>query len=103
MQALAIVLMPVGWGIILASFKLFATGAQATPEFSTVADPSGIKRAASRVAPKELLRHLSTSLGVIANQRASRGAKQKAWGALGVLCGVLACCVAIVVFVAGLP
>lgn len=103
MLVLALVLMPVGWGVILASFKLFAAGVRAIPEFSTPMDPSGIKRATSRVSPKAMMHSLFTSGGVIADQRASRDARQKAWGAVGVFVGIMICLMATAVFVAGLP
>ncbi len=97
---LALVLVVVGAVSFVVGFVLFANGAGVAPRRRTREDPTGIKRAASRVAWPDMFRRIPSSLGVMLDKNAGRDDRLTAIGSMFVLAAVLAGCGAVLALIA---
>ena len=84
----------------LIGFVLFANGAGVAPHRRTKEDPTGVKRAGSRVAFPDMFRRIPSSLNTLVNKEAERNERLTAVGSLFVLAAVLAACGAILALIA---
>lgn len=100
MVGLAVGLAIVGVVLFGVGFVLFANGVGVAPHNRTKSDPTGVKRAASRVSWGDLFRGMPKSVSMMANQEASRSDKLAASGSLLVLIGIVALCVAVLALIA---
>jgi hypothetical protein len=98
----AVVLLIGGVVVFTAGFVLFANGVGVAPHNRTQGDPTGVKRAASRVSWRDLFRRVPGSVNVMLNKQAARSEKLTASGSLLVLIGVVALGVAVLAFLAAL-
>lgn len=97
---LALVLVVVGAVSFVVGFVLVANGAGVAPRRRTREDPTGIKRAGSRVAWPDVFRRMPGSLGVMLDKNADRDERLSAFGSMFVLAAVLAGCGAVLALVA---
>lgn len=96
---LAISLVVVAAVCVVAGFVLFANGAGVAPRRRTEEDPTGFKRAGSRVAWPDVFRRMPSSPGVMLDKDAARDDKLTALGAMLVLAALLAGFGAVLAFV----
>jgi hypothetical protein len=99
---IAVVLLIGGIVVFAAGFILFANGVGVAPHDRTQSDPTGVKRAASRVRWGDLFRRSRTAVNVLINKEAGQGEKMAASGSLLVVIGIVALCVAVLGFLAAL-
>lgn len=95
MVVLAVVLFIMGVVSFAVGFVLFANGVGAAPQSRTENDPTGVKRAASRVPWRDVFRHAPKSVSLLTGRKGSREDKLAAFGSLLVLIGIVAWCVAV--------
>lgn len=98
---LAAVLAVVCAASFLVGFVLFANGTGVAPQRRTTEDPTGVKRAGSRVKWPDVFRRIPSSAGVLLDKGADRGERLAALGALFVLAALLAGLGAILALIAG--
>ncbi|GBE66597.1 hypothetical protein MFM001_30590 [Mycobacterium sp. MFM001] len=91
---LAVLLVIVGAALAAFGVVLFTNGIGVAPHKRTAEDPTGVKRATSRLSWRDLFGRMPKSIGVITAENASRGDKLAAWGSLSVLLGLVAWCLA---------
>ena len=95
MLALAVVLFIVGVILLVAGFVLFANGSGTAPKQRAKDDPTGVKRAASRTPWGNVFRQVPKSVQLVTGHEGSHEEKLAAGGAVLLLTGVVALCVAI--------
>ncbi len=95
----ALCLIVVGAASLTGGLVLYTNGSGVAPRNRTKEDPTGLKRAGSRVAWPEVFRRIPSSLGVMLDKDAGRDARLAALGSALVLAAVLAGCGAILAFV----
>lgn len=98
----AVVLLIGGVVVFAAGFILFANGVGVAPHDRTRSDPTGVKRAASRVRWGDLFHRSRNAVNVLINKEAGQGEKMAASGSLLVLIGIVALGVAVLAFLAAL-
>jgi hypothetical protein len=98
MQWLAVVLAILGVVLFAAGFVLFANGSGVAPHRRTSADPTGVRRAATRVAWADMFRGMRTCLTVMRDEGANRNDRLAAAGSLLVLAAIVAGLVALLAF-----
>lgn len=96
---LAVLLVIVGAALAAIGVVLFTNGIGVAPHKQTAEDPTGVKRAASRLPWRDLFQGMPKSIGVIATDNASRGDKLSAWGSLCVLLALVAWCLAVLALI----
>jgi hypothetical protein len=96
----AIVLLIAGVVVFTAGFVLFTNGVGVAPHNRIQGDPTGVKRAASRVSWRDLFGRIPGSVNVMINKEAARSEKLTAYGSLLVLGGIVAWGVAVLAFIA---
>ena len=99
---LALVCLILGALMFVAGLVLYTNGAGVAPVHRTADDPTGFKRAKSRVEWGDLFRRMPRVVGVISNQQAERSDKLMAVGSLFVLVSLIALVVAVLAFITGL-
>jgi hypothetical protein len=99
---LALVCVILGAVMFVAGLVLFTNGAGVAPTSRTADDPTGFKRATSRLEWGDLFHRMPRSVGVMMNQQAARSDQLMAVGSLCVLVALLAWVVAVLAFIAGL-
>ncbi|WP_142280733.1 hypothetical protein [Mycobacterium saskatchewanense] len=99
---LAVVLAVVGAGLFVVGWVAYANGAGVAPQRRTKDDPTGIKRAGSRVAWSDVFRGMPRIAGVMLDKEASRDDRLTALGSLCVLAAVVAGVGAVVALLAAL-
>lgn len=100
MVALAVVLFIVSVISFAAGFVLFANGVGAAPHERTKDDPTGVKRATTRTPWGDIFRHVPKSVRLVTGQKSTHEERLAAGGALLVVIGIVALCVAILSVVA---
>jgi hypothetical protein len=98
----ALVCFIVGAVLFAAGLAFYTNGAGVAPAHRTADDPSGFKRATSRVEWGDLFGRIPRVIGVMMNQQAERSDKLMAFGSLCVLVGLIAWFVAVLAFITGL-
>jgi hypothetical protein len=96
---LALVCVIVGAVMFVVGLALFTNGAGVAPANRTADDPTGFKRATSRLQWGDVFRRMPRSVRVMINQEADRSDKLMAVGSLCVLLGVLTWFVAVFAFI----
>lgn len=91
-----------GAGLFLAGLAFYTNGAGVAPARRTSDDPTGLKRATSRVEWGDLFRRMPRIVPVMMNHKAERSDKLMAVGSLSVLVGLLAWVVAVVATITAL-
>lgn len=99
---LAVVLVLVGVALFVAGFIAFANGAGVAPHRRTAGDPTGVRRAATRVAWPDVFRGMPRCLSVFLNQDANRSERLEAAGSFLVLMAIVVACLAVLAFAAAL-
>jgi hypothetical protein len=99
---LAIVLVVLGVVLFAAGFVLFANGSGVAPHRRTSGDPTGVRRATTRVAWPDLFRGMRRCLTVMRDDNANHSDRLAAAGSLLVLAALVAGFVAILAFLAAL-
>lgn len=99
---LALLLVLVGAAALAGGLVLYTNGVGAAPSNRTNEDPTGFKRAGSRVAWPELFRRMPSSLGTMLDKDAGRGDRLTALGSMLVLAALLAGCGAVLALVTAL-
>jgi hypothetical protein len=97
---LGIVLIVVGVASFVLGFVLFANGTGSAPQRRTREDPTGVKRAASRVEWPDVFRRMPSSPSVLLDKNANQDDRLAAVGSLSVLAAVLAGCGAVLALIA---
>ncbi|ETW26530.1 hypothetical protein MGAST_17430 [Mycobacterium gastri 'Wayne'] len=92
---LAVLLVVVGVASFVVGFVLVTNGTAVAPRRRTEDDPTGVKRAASRVAWPDVFRRMPTSFAVTLDENANRSDRLAAVGSLCVLIAALAWCIAV--------
>lgn len=95
MIALAVVLFIMGVIAVAVGFVLFANGAGAAPHERTKDDPTGVKRATTRTPWKDVFRHVPKSVRLVTGQESTHEERLAAGGAVLLLIGIVAFCVAV--------
>ncbi|MGB6205788.1 hypothetical protein [Mycobacterium sp.] len=98
----ALVCAIVGAVMFVAGLGLYTNGAGVAPVHRTSDDPTGFKRARSRVEWGDLFRRTPRIVGVMRNQQADRSDRLMALGSLCVLVSLLAWFVAVLAFITAL-
>jgi hypothetical protein len=98
---LALVCVIVGAVMFVVGLAFFTNGAGVAPAKRTADDPTGFKRATSRLQWGDVFRRMPRSVRVMINQQADRSDKLMALGSLCVLLGVLTWFVAVFAFITG--
>lgn len=96
---LAVVCVIVGAVMFVVGLVLFTNGAGVAPHRRTADDPTGAKRAASRVQWREVFRRIPRSIGVMTGRDAERSDKLMAVGSLCVLAALVAWFAAALAFI----
>jgi hypothetical protein len=96
---LALVCVVVGAVLFAVGLVLFTNGAGVAPAKRTAGDPTGFKRATSRVQWGDVFRRMPRSVRVMMNQQADRSDKLMALGSLCVLLGAVAGFAAVFAFI----
>jgi len=99
---LAVVLVVVSVVLFVAGFVLFANGSGVAPHRRTPDDPTGFRRATTRVAWPDLFRGMRRCLTVMRDESANRSERLMAGGSLLVLAAIVAGFVALLAFLAAL-
>jgi hypothetical protein len=99
---LALVCAVVGAVLFVAGLAFYTNGAGLAPAQRTGDDPTGLKRATSRVEWGDLFRRMPRIPGAMISQQTERSDKLMALGALCVLVSLLAGLVALLALIAGL-
>jgi hypothetical protein len=97
---LAVVLIVMGLVSFMGGFVLFANGTGVAPHRRSPQDPTGVKRAASRVEWADVFRGMPRCLSVFLNEDANRSERLAAAGTFLVLVAVVAACLAVLALVA---
>lgn len=100
MLVLACVLVIVGVVSFAAGFVFFANGAGVAPHRRTPDDPTGIKRAAKRVAWPDVFRGMRRCVSRLFDEESARSDRLQAAGSFLVLVGLVATFIAILGFLA---
>lgn len=100
MVVLAVLLFIVGVILFGAGFVLFANGTGVAPQRRTKDDPTGVKRAASRTPWRDVFRQVPKSFRLVKGHEATHEERLAVAGALLLLTGVMALCVAILSVIA---
>ncbi|MGA8545086.1 MAG: hypothetical protein WB785_07505 [Mycobacterium sp.] len=98
----ALVCAIVGAVLLVAGLALYANGAGVAPAHRTADDPTGFKRATSRVEWGDRFRGMPRIVGVMRNQQAERSDRLMALGSLCVLVSLIAWFVAVLAFITAL-
>ncbi len=98
----ALVCAIVGAVLLVAGLALYANGAGVAPAHRTADDPTGFKRATSRVEWGDVFRRMPRIVGVMRNQQAERSDRLMALGSLCVLVSLIAWFVAVLAFITAL-
>ncbi|WP_142281508.1 hypothetical protein [Mycobacterium kyorinense] len=96
---LAVLLVIVGAVLAAIGIVLFTNGIGVAPHNRTAEDPTGVKRAASRLPWRDLFQGMPKSIGVITAENAGRGDKLSAWGSLCALLALVAWCLAVLALI----
>jgi len=99
---LAVVLIVMAPVSFMAGFVLFANGAGVAPHRRTSQDPTGVKRAASRVAWSDVFRGMPSCVRVYLNESSTRSERLAAAGSFLVLVAVVLGCLAALALVVAL-
>jgi hypothetical protein len=99
---LALVCLILGAVVFVVGLVLFTNGAGVAPANRTADDPTGFKRATSRLEWGDLFRRMPRSVRVMMNQQAERSDKLMALGSLCVLVSLMAWFVAVLAFITAL-
>jgi hypothetical protein len=99
---LAVVCAVIGALLFVAGLAFYTNGAGLAPAQRTGDDPTGLKRATSRVEWGDLFRRMPRVPGFILNKQAERSDKMMALGSLCVLVSLLAGLVALLALIAAL-
>jgi hypothetical protein len=99
---LAVVCAVIGALLFVAGLAFYTNGAGLAPAQRTGDDPTGFKRATSRVEWGDLFRRMPRAAGFLINKQAERSDKMMALGSLCVLVSMLAGLVALLAFIAAL-
>ena len=91
-----------GAALFVAGLAFYTNGAGVAPARRTSDDPTGFKRATSRVDWGDLFRRMPRVVPVMMNQQAERSDRLMALGSLSVLVGLLAWLVAAVAIITAL-
>ncbi|OBI45367.1 hypothetical protein A5707_02345 [Mycobacterium kyorinense] len=89
----------VGAVMFVGGLMLFTNGGGVAPHRRTAGDPTGAKRAASRVQWREVFRRIPQSLGVMMGRDAERSDKLMSVGSLCVLAALVAWFAAVLAFI----
>lgn len=84
--------------LFLAGLVLFANGSGVAPHRRTPGDPTGVRRATTRVAWPDLFRGMRTCLTVMRDENADHNHRLAAAGSLLVLAAIVAGFVALLAF-----
>ncbi len=98
----ALVLVLVAVASLVIGLVAYANGAGVAPHRRTKEDPTGIKRASSRVEWSDVFRRMPSSLGTFVDKESSREDRLTALGSLAVLAAVLAACAAVLALIASM-
>jgi hypothetical protein len=98
----ALVCAIVGAAMFVAGLALYTNGAGVAPAHRTADDPSGFKRATSRVEWGDLFGRMPRIAGVMRNQQAERSDRLMALGSLCVLVSLIAWFVALLALITAL-
>jgi hypothetical protein len=98
----ALVCLVVAVVLFVAGLALYTNGAGLAPVHRTGDDPTGFKRATSRVEWGDLFGRMPRVVGVMMNQQAQRSDKLMALGSLCVLVSLIALVVAVLAFITAL-
>jgi hypothetical protein len=88
--------------LFVGGLAFYTNGAGVAPARRTSDDPTGLKRATSRVEWGDLFRRMPRIARVMLNQQAERSDKLMALGSLSVLVGLLAWLVAVLAIITAL-
>ncbi|OBF80443.1 hypothetical protein A5791_08600 [Mycobacterium sp. 852002-51163_SCH5372311] len=99
---LACVLAVIGVVLFVAGLVLFANGSGVAPHRRTSSDPTGVRRATTRVAWPDLFRGMRRCLTVMRDESANRSDRLAAAGSLLVLTAIVAGFVAVLALIAAL-
>ena len=95
MIALAVVLFIVSVISFAVGFVLFANGVGAAPHERSKDDPTGVKRATTRTPWRDVFRHIPKSIRLVTGQKSTHEERLAAGGAVLLLIGIVALCLAI--------
>jgi hypothetical protein len=98
----ALVCAIIGAVLLVAGLALYTNGAGVAPVNRTADDPTGFKRAASRVEWGDVFRRMPRIVGVMRNQQAERSDRLMALGSLCVLVSLIAWFVAVLALITAL-
>jgi uncharacterized membrane protein len=98
----AVVLIVAALVSFLGGFVLFANGAGVAPQRRTPDDPTGVRRAASRVAWPDVFRGMPRCVANFLKENASRSERLEAAGSFLVLVAVIIACLALLALLAAL-
>lgn len=96
---LAVLLIVASVASFAVGFVLVTNGTAVAPRRRADEDPTGIKRAASRVAWPDVFRRMPSSFAVMLDENADRSDRLSAVGSLCVLIAVLAWCIAVLALI----
>ncbi|WP_156690097.1 hypothetical protein [Mycobacterium sp. Marseille-P9652] len=99
---IALVLVLLCIALLVVGLVAYANGAGVAPHHRTEEDPTGIRRAGSRVAWSDVFRRMPSSLNTFVDKEASREDRLTALGSLAVLGAVLAGCAAVLALIAAM-
>jgi uncharacterized membrane protein len=99
---LGCVLAVIGVVLFVAGLVLFANGTGVAPHRRTSGDPTGVRRATTRVAWPDLFRGMRRCLTVMRDESANRSDRLAAAGSLLVLSAIVAGFVALLAFITAL-
>lgn len=99
---LALVLLILGAVMFVAGLVLYTNGAGVAPARRTADDPTGFKRATSRLEWRDLFGRMPRVVQLMMNKQAERSEKLMTVGSLCVLVGLIAWFVAALAFITGL-
>jgi len=99
---LALVCVVVGAVLFVAGLALYTNGAGVAPAHRTSNDPTGFKRATSRLEWGDLFRRMPRVVRVMMSQQAERSDKLMALGSLCVLASLVAGLAAVLAFITAL-
>ncbi|GFG65158.1 hypothetical protein MKUB_26480 [Mycobacterium kubicae] len=97
---LAITLLVVSVVSFALGLVLFTNGTGVAPHRRTSDDPSGVKRAADRVAWPDVFRRMPSSLAVLMSEKSARHERIAAAGSLCVMIAVIAAVIAVLALLA---
>ena len=86
---LGCVLVVVGVALFVAGLVLFANGSGVAPHRRTSSDPTGVRRATTRVVWPDLFRGMRTCMSVMRDESANRSDRLAAGGSLLVLAAIV--------------